>query len=184
MKFFSKAARLPICSSLVRNRWAGFTLVEALFVVGIMAILLAIAIPSWLTFAESWTLNAAQEMVFQEMQVARGQSERYTSPWQVSVRTLTTGTVQVAAHPVAVLPEQANWQTLDNRVRLLTTETTLDQVNGIFRVQFNHKGAIHGQLGRVTLTMNGRVKRCVIVSTLLGAFRKGINRPNDSNRCD
>ena len=73
---------------------------------------------------------------------------------------------------------QAPWETLSTRVKLDPAETTLQPMAGGYRVRFNYKGRVSDRLGRVTF-MGRRPstqRRCVFVSTLLGALRRGTNQ--------
>lgn len=157
----------------------GFTLVEKIAVMAIIGVLMAIAAPSWITFFRARNLNAAQDKVFQTIRLAQFQAEQTRSTWQVSIRTDSYGFVQIAAHRSNTPTEQILWYDLDPRIQLHPTEMTLYQTGGVYRIQFNHQGRVIGQLGRVTLIRqdNLQMKRCVTVSTLLGAVRKGCPSP-------
>lgn len=162
---------------------AGFSLLEMLVVLVLVGILAAIAAPPWLAFVNTQRLNSAQEEIYEAMRSAQSQAKLYRSIWQISVREL-NGTVQWAAHAAQTSPSAAPWKSLDAAIQL-DSETTLSEVAGVHRVQFNHKGRLNGlMLGRITLSSkNDRpIKRCVIVSTLLGAIRMGKDHAKpDSN---
>jgi len=157
----------------------GFTLVEKIAVMALIAILIAIAAPSWITFFSARSLNVAQDEVFQTLRLAQFRAEQTRSTWQFSIRTDSYGFVQIAAHQLNTPIEQILWHDLDRRIQLHPTEMTLHRTGGLYRVQFNHQGRVIGQLGRVTLIQqdNLQMKRCVTVSTLLGAIRKGCPPP-------
>lgn len=150
----------------------GFTLIEALVVILMSGILAAIMAPSWMALKERQTLNTAQDAVFLAMREAQTKALQTKKTWQASFRE-NKGVVQFAVHPAKVDPNTAPWQALDPSVQL-DSETTLQESGGVRRVQFNYRGHVNGQLGRVTLSSkNGKtIKRCVITSTLLGALRK------------
>lgn len=150
----------------------GFTLIEALVVILIAGILAAIAAPSWLAFRDRQTLNTAQDTVFLALREAQTKALRTKSTWQASFRE-NRDVVQVAVHPAKTQPNMAVWTSLDRSVRL-DAETTLRESGGVRGVQFNYRGHVNGQLGRVTISSknNNTLKRCVITSTLLGALRK------------
>ncbi|HIK32126.1 MAG TPA: type II secretion system protein [Oscillatoriales cyanobacterium M4454_W2019_049] len=150
----------------------GFTLIEALVVILMAGILAAIAAPSWMAFKERQTLNAAQDAVFLAMREAQARSLQTKGTWQASFRE-NKGVVEVAVHSAKTDPNAAPWRSLDRSVRL-DPETTLRESGGVRRVQFNYRGHVNGQLGRVTLSSKngGTAKRCVITSTLLGVLRK------------
>ncbi len=152
---------------------SGFTLLEVSIIVAIIGILLAIALPIWATLANTWRLNAAQEQVYTTIRDAQNQAKLRQVSWQASFREA-NGYVQWALHPTTTLPTLANWHNLDGSLKL-DDETSLFVSDGIYRVQFDEDGNVNGQLGRLTLAskMGGRTKRCVMVSTLIGAIRKG-----------
>ncbi|GAB4459711.1 MAG: hypothetical protein OHK0037_05660 [Elainellaceae cyanobacterium] len=163
-----------------RRSALGFTLVEKIAVMAIIGVLMAIAAPSWLTFFHIRSLNAAQDTVFQTIRLAQIQAEQTRAHWQASFRTDSYGFAQVAAHSVTTPPDQILWRDLETGIEFHVDEMTFPQTNGVYRVRFNHLGQVHGvMLGRVTLIRqnNLRVKRCVTVSTLLGAVRKGCPQP-------
>ncbi len=161
----------------------GFTLTEALIVISIIGILSAIAIPSWLTFLNVLRLNAAQAQVYRAMREAQSQAKQEKLIWQVSFREV-DNLVQWAVHPATIEPANANWHNLESSVRL-DTETTLQRSNGIRRTQFDYKGNVilnptqYLALGQLTLSSRngGKAKRCVVVSTMLGAMRTAKEQP-------
>jgi prepilin-type N-terminal cleavage/methylation domain-containing protein len=164
---------------------AGFTIVETLVVLVLAGLLATIAAPGWMAFRDRYTLNAAQDEVYQGMRRAQSQAKKTKNTWQVSVREK-SDRVEWATHPSRLDPNAASWQLLDSSIAL-DSETTLQNSAGVRRVQFNYRGHVNGQLGRVTLTIKGSRKhqRCVFTSTLLGALRKGKeqSRPRDGKYC-
>lgn len=151
----------------------GFTLLETIVVLMIIGILFAIVAPAWNHLLNVQRLNTAQEEIFQAIRTAQSNAKLNRIDWQFSLRSA-NGTVQWAIHSKAAPVSEVSWNSLDSSVRL-DEETSLDLEREIRRVQFNERGSVNGQLGRVTLSGNigGRTKRCVIVSTLLGAIRNG-----------
>ncbi|MGF1515240.1 MAG: prepilin-type cleavage/methylation domain-containing protein, partial [Elainellaceae cyanobacterium] len=101
------------------------------------------------------------------------------SPWQVSLRA-ENGAIEWASHAAEISPHQAAWQLLQpSQSRLhIDSASTFRQANGIYQLQFDHQGHVSDRLGRLTLKgPQPRMRRCVVVSTLLGALRKGRERP-------
>ena len=164
---------------------AGFTLIETLVVLILAGTLAAIAAPSWMAFRDQYTLNAAQDEVYQGMRRAQSQAQKTKNKWQFSVREQ-GDRVQWATHLSRTEPNATSWQTLDASISL-DAETTLQNSGGVRRVQFNYRGHVNGQLGRITLASKngGKSKRCVFTSTLLGALRKGReqSKPKDDKYC-
>lgn len=164
---------------------SGFTLLEMIGVLFIIGILFAIAAPGWLHLMDTSRLNTAQDEVLQALKTAQHRARLNKATWEFGIRELADGAVQWAIYSEATNPNSAIWNTLDSAIKL-DSETTFRRVGGVYRVQFNHLGAVNGQLGRVTLSSkNNRVKRCVIVSTLLGALRQGRDhaRPSNGRTC-
>ncbi len=170
------------------TRWSsstGFTLLELLVIVAISGILVALMAPGWVTFLNVQRLNAAQEEVLQAMYNAQSRAKQNRVPWQASFQSV-NGAIQWAIHPANTTPAASLWRQLDNSIKL-DDETTLQQSNGIRRLQFDHQGNINGQLGRLTLSskMGGQAKRCIVASTLLGKLRPGKDHPTkqDGKSC-
>jgi len=156
---------------------SGLTLLENLVVVVIIGLLAAIASPICLYLILSLKLNIAQDEVSQAIRKAQQNSRLNRIIWDFNIRQTSDGQVQWAIHPNGTPTAKVLWKNLDPQIQL-DKETTLVKVQGIHRVQFNHLGAVNGQLGRVTLSSKnlGKTKRCVIVSTLLGAVRLGSDK--------
>ncbi len=165
-----------------QNRHAsGFTLLETTVLVVLIGILFAIMAPAWNSFMTRVRLSNAQSTVLQAMRSAQGTAKRNHLGWQASFREL-NGSVQWAIHPSSTSPLAAQWNSLDPEI-LIDSETSLQAASGIYRIRFDDRGNINGQLGRLTLSskIDARAKRCVIVSTLLGAIRTGENRTTAQN---
>ena len=161
---------------------AGFTLLEVMIVGSIIGILVAIAAPSWQTLRDRQSLNAARSEALSAIRNAQKKSIQRREKWQTSFRE-SEGRVQWAVHPASLDDlASANWNSLPKNVRL-DSETTLRSARGVRRVQFNYLGQVNGQLGRITFSTesSGKIKRCVVVSTLLGAVRTGENREKKDN---
>jgi Tfp pilus assembly protein FimT len=178
------------------NLQRGFTLLEQLVILVMLGILGAIAAPSWSTFWTTLQLNMAQDRIYGVIQTAQTEARRNREVWQASFRQVDRQ-VQWAVHPVEpgiFVPSSLHWTALEQPdVILDIRETTLDcsgrdcaSPDGLWRVQFNHRGHTHGQLGRITVKSikGGKIKRCVFVSTLIGNLRTAREqpKPDDSKR--
>ncbi|MDB9372705.1 pilus assembly FimT family protein [Nodularia sphaerocarpa] len=158
----------------------GFTLLETLSVILMIGILSAIAAPTWLGFVQTQRLNTGQDQVYRAMRQAQSQAKKEQLTFQASFREQ-NGIVQWAVHPGTVNPSNANWNNLNSNI-CLDPQSTLQLSNGVRRIQFDYIGNVRQPpLGKITLSSNcgGQVKRCVIVSTILGAMRTA-----KDNDCD
>jgi Tfp pilus assembly protein FimT len=153
---------------------------ELVMVVAIIGILSAIMMPSYLAWDQNQRLSAAQEKVFAILRQTQSRATQQRRPHQTSLRAQ-GDQVAWSIHPIGTTP--SGWEVLPYGVQL-DSETTLRRSQGLYIAQFNHYGEVNGQLGRITLSLpeNLRLKRCVFISTLLGALRSGQNQPRPQNR--
>jgi prepilin-type N-terminal cleavage/methylation domain-containing protein len=175
------------------NASQGFTLLEILIVVVIVGILSAIATPNWLAFLTRQQLNAANNKVYQAMRQAQSKAQQEQETWQASFQEQ-GGVVRWAVHKSSLPTAQIAWEDFPNEIQI-DSESNLPSTGGIFRVRFNYKGCpVYNPQdtctnttirtkGRLTLSSNngGNAKRCVIVSTLLGALRSAQEQPTPDN---
>jgi prepilin-type N-terminal cleavage/methylation domain-containing protein len=160
---------------------SGFTLLETLVVIVAIGILAAIAAPSWLAFIEARRLSTGQDQVYQAMRQAQSQAKKEKIAWQASFREQ-NGIVQWATHPVTTNPDDAQWNNLDKNIKL-DAESTARLISGVRTVRFDFQGNAIPPLGRITLSSQqvGKLKRCVFISTILGAMRTGKERDSPEN---
>ncbi|HEY9850622.1 MAG TPA: type II secretion system protein [Leptolyngbyaceae cyanobacterium] len=163
---------------------AGFSLVEMLVVIALIGILGAIAAPSWISFLNRQRLNSAQAEALSVIRQAQVNAKAEKRIWQASFRN-SNGKIQWAVHPENVSVDNVNWNNLlgedADKIDIEDTNTTLRKENDIYHVQFQYKGRVNGQLGKVTFILPSLRNRenaprsCVWVSTLLGALRTDRN---------
>ncbi|PSN19425.1 prepilin-type cleavage/methylation domain-containing protein [filamentous cyanobacterium CCP5] len=176
----SQVYQLQRCLYLrqVKGGSGGFTLLEALIVVVLIALLMAIAAPSWLGWLENRHVIAAQDDVYTAMRLAQQKASQNRAIWQFSIRD-TGGQLEWAIHQSSVSPTlYPAWKSLNHAVQFDPKDTTLQKDSrdkSVHYVRFNHTGDISGQLGTVTFMgrSGGKSRRCVVASTLIGALRKG-----------
>ncbi|HEY9645868.1 MAG TPA: type II secretion system protein [Chroococcidiopsis sp.] len=170
------SARWASAPARALSNQSGFSLMEMMVALSLIGLLLAIATPSWNGFLNARNLGSAQDEAFQLMRQAQAEAIRRRVIWQASFREV-NGIPQGTIHAADSLPLEGSWRSLNAQVRI-AADTTLDSDLGVYRVQFDHNGRVNGQLGKLTFvgTTNPTTKRCVIISTLLGVFRKDENR--------
>lgn len=150
---------------------AGFTVIELAIVVVMVGILAAIAAPGWQLFRDRQTVNTVNERLYLAVREAQNRSLRTKSNWRASMRE-TDDFIEWSVHRKDTEPTV--WERIQAPVTI-ETGTTFASRGGGYYVEFNERGRINGQLGRVTVTSknNPTLQRCTIASTLLGTLRRG-----------
>jgi prepilin-type N-terminal cleavage/methylation domain-containing protein len=166
---------------------AGFTLLEGMIVVVLIALLAAIGVPVLMGFLDQRKVNATQFLVYQALRTTQQDATQQRQSRQFSLRER-DGHLEWASHPVTMTPAQVSqWITLTDGVVLASEDNTLLRKSGVYYVRFDLKGNVNTRLGRITLVgTGGRLShRCVIVSTLIGALRQGQGhaKPKDDRYC-
>ncbi|MBD1919299.1 MULTISPECIES: type II secretion system protein [Cyanophyceae] len=167
-----RRAHRPLCR---QANSAGFTLIEGLIVVVIVGLMAAIAAPSWFGFVQQRKINATRDMVYHALRATQADAMQHRHDRRFSIREH-NGRIEWASHPESTLPAQVVvWQPLEEGVGLANIDNTLVKTGAIHYAKFDMHGNVKGQLGTVTVAMSGnqQTHRCVVVSTLIGAMRKG-----------
>lgn len=86
---------------------SGFTLIELIVVVIIIAVLSAIAAPGWLAFVNRQRVNKVNDTVFSAIQQAQREAKRTKLSYSVSFRTTPDKVMQFAVYPTKK-PDPAN----------------------------------------------------------------------------
>ncbi len=156
-----------------------------LVVVVMVGIVAAIAVPTWLKFLAGHQVSTAQGFLREGIQQAQRKSQQESVSWQFSVRQ-NAGRVEMAVHPATSAASLSNWESMNSAVQL-DGETNFATSGSIYYVQFDQKGNVRYRLGRVTVSSKQfpSIKRCVIVSTLIGATRTAKEQrvPKDGKLC-
>jgi prepilin-type N-terminal cleavage/methylation domain-containing protein len=169
--------------SYQQTQSAGFTLLEGLIVVVVIGLMAAIAAPSWFGFWQQRQINATQDMLYQALRVTQSDAmqQRHERRFSLQER---NGHIEWANHPETVPAAQVtHWQPLIDGVVLADQDNTLRQSGAVYYTRFDMYGNLRGKVireqGTITVTITGKrsTNRCVVVSTVLGAMRKGKGHP-------
>jgi prepilin-type N-terminal cleavage/methylation domain-containing protein len=160
----------PIKTSLHKST-AGFTLVEALVVVVIVAILGAIAAPSWLTYANRRRVNAVEDSLVQVLRQAQQQAIQER-------QRVSTTVANEDGFPVAgsggVLNRLGPADLPANGIEITSTSPA---------VAFDYRGAVSEDAIPTVFNItprNSNIRHCVIVANILGSIKTS----SDPDQCD
>ncbi len=165
---------------------AGFTLIEGLIVVAIAGLMAAIAAPSWFSFVQQRKINTTQDMVYQALRATQADAMQQRHDRRFSIREH-NGRIEWASHPDTTLSSQAvAWTPLIDGVVFADIDNTMINSGGTYYVKFDMYGNVKARVSTVTFSMGGnqQTHRCVVVSTMIGAMRKGKGHTlaNDNDR--
>lgn len=169
-------------SSISGNQ--GFTLLESLIVLIMMALLMAIAAPGYIGLMNTQRVNTAQREIYAAMRQTEQKAIQNRANWCFSIREYDEE-AEWAMHAKSTDAGQIRlWRPLDAAIALDSENTTLNRAKGIYYACFDYQGNVSSRLGRVTVSPRngGSQKRCVIVSTMIGKLRQGREHStSDSN---
>jgi type II secretory pathway pseudopilin PulG len=181
------------------DQTAGFTLIEALVVVIMVAALAAIAAPSWVGFLNNQRVGTARSQIADTLRKAQDEAKRTKAPRAIVFDNNTNNRPRMAIVPLipgasatgsrVVAPASAgawiqigNSELKANTVQISTRiqggSTTVPTPSTVASISFDENGAVlsNGSSNRLPAAFiigpaNGlEPRRCVIVQTLLGAM--------------
>ena len=155
----------------------GFTLLEVLVAVAIIGVLAGIIAPKYISFLERARLTSASDKIYLAIKEAQSEAQSHRSPWRLSIREH-HGSIEWATHSNAVSYSEAQWKLLEIHSLQIDEETTFASAGGVYYIRFDEHGNPH-RLGRITISGESlsNQKRCIVVSTLIGAMRKAKEQP-------
>lgn len=200
-KIFKRSPQSHLLSR-PRQSKAGFTLIELLVVVGLIAVLAAIAAPSWLGFVQQRRVTSANDAVVRALQEAQSNAKTKKLKYSVSFRNQ-NGVPQVAVYQDALTNIDTYWKQLGEQLSLKSGQVLLGtNINGVntsagavsyniptnAKITFDYTGGLpttpppnigNGLIIAVAApqpTTNNPIpstQRCVQVKTLLGSIQPG-----------
>ncbi|NJL46385.1 MAG: prepilin-type N-terminal cleavage/methylation domain-containing protein [Leptolyngbyaceae cyanobacterium SM2_5_2] len=120
----------------------GFTLLEGMIVIVLIALLAAMAAPALMGFLDQRKVNATQFLVYQALRATQQDATQYRQNRQFSLRER-DGRIEWASHPVTMAPAQvSHWNALTDGVVLAPEDNTLLRKDGAYYVRFDLKGDV------------------------------------------
>ena len=176
---------------LSTNSVAGFTFIEMLIALAFLGIVSAIAAPSWLALMDKQRLNTAQERALATIRDAQAKAKTDRRTWEACFRddgTKVLWSINPVSSTTWNCSQALKWEPLlnsdSNTIAIKTNaaySTLRQNPTGYYRVRFRFDGSLDtqdggagNQRGRISLGLRNsgnNLKRCVVVSTLLGAMR-------------
>lgn len=150
---------------------------EVLVVVVIIGVLAGIMAPIYTGFLERTRLISASDKIYIAIKEAQTEAQSHRSPWRLSIRER-SGSIEWATHSNAISHSEAQWEPLEIKSIRIDEETTFASADGVYYIRFDEHGNPH-RLGRITISGESlsNQKRCIVVSTLIGAMRKAKEQP-------
>ena len=169
----------------LRHTQPGFTLLEILIILVLIGILLGLFTPGWFSLLARWRLTDSQTDIYSALRHTQVIARINSINWQISIRETTSGIVEWSIHPQTGIPQAWESLTFDS-IDIDVANTTLDKRNGAYYIRFDYKGRLASRTRTLTITSSksSSTKRCIVMSTILGAMRKGEEqqRPSSSGR--
>ncbi len=143
-------------------RAGGFTFIEILVALGIIAILAAIALPNWSTLLPNYALNSAARQVQSELQKAKSRAVSENAKYQLvfsstgySIQRDTGSGWQSTGEnkplPDGITRSEESDATLGFTSRGTSSDTTNDKTVKLCNIKSKGKNVVLGALGRVRI---------------------------------
>ena len=167
--------RSPKTSSIPNNTAAGFTFIEVLLVVIMVAILMGIAAPGWLAFADRQRMNSVRSDLLEVLRQAQADAKQNRETRVITVLDEAMPSLQISTPTggsnVAVLAENS----IDpDYVDIIGYASVSGSWTPSTTLSFDYEGLPDSDQVpfRIDVTPSASsAKRCVIVANLLGTLK-------------
>lgn len=164
----------PINLQRSRRHNSGFTLIEMLVVVFIVATLAAISAPSWSAFVNRQRVNKVNDAVLSVLQQAQTEAKRTKKDYKVQFQT-SSGVLQYDVYTGS----SPNWKTLTQNMDIKPNQVVLFTTAGSNPITFDYLGTVKPTNNTnptplwvtVYLQTSPSVKKCIVLETILGSMR-------------
>lgn len=152
---------------------AGFTLIEVLVVVIMVAILMAIASPGWLAFANRQRVNSVRDAALNTLRTAQVQAQQRRETQTVSVSNDDgIPTLIVNGQRIVLSGEGVPAGFVELSVFALVLDDDGDRVwEEWSEIRFNYQGTVEGLYKIEVEPTSGGETRCVVITSILGGMK-------------
>ncbi|MDS3860624.1 hypothetical protein RIF25_07345 [Thermosynechococcaceae cyanobacterium BACA0444] len=159
---------------------SGFSVAEIFVIAAIIAVLVAIGVPSWLSFLNGQRMRVAQVDAASALRLAQAGARRENLQWIAAFRT-NNNRVQWSVNRSSTPTSQWSWVDLAgnsaDQIQISSTATNFTTSSGIYQFSFDYDGRVSASNSipaRITFQprniTTAAQQRCVRILTLLGAL--------------